>query len=143
MEYFLLIYKLMKSEGKVEAFFKDKIDWKPFNFIQYVLTSYEDNDAEFDYRLSVCIMDDFEKEHNRHYIQLVYNTYSNWSAELKPEYNESDYKYKVRIYNKNGIVYGIWVHRIPENIRKEIYTKLQTKLDIVQDDGVNVIFKAK
>ena len=133
----------MKSDGKVEEFFKDKIDWKPFNFIQYVLTSYEDDNAEFDYRLSICIMDDFDKEHNRHYIQLVYSVYSNGNTELKPEYHESDYKYKVRMYNKNGIVYGIWVHNIPLNIRKEIYDKLKAKLDMVQDDGVNVIFKAK
>lgn len=130
--------------GEVKNYFKDKINWKSYNYLSYIVTKYEDNG--FDIGLAVHI----KLDKNGMYGRLFMKDRKSVSADPSlyvAGYNENgigkDLEYLKQCYSNNGLVFIIEISKastnsfIIKNILSDIYIKVENKFEKLHSDHDN------
>lgn len=95
--------------------FKDKVDWKCYNLLKYILTKFEDSGASLSLYISI----------NNCFPILIYN--SDFSSEIWRNTHKPLEEVE-ELYNKNGLVYVVEVEKemnekwltLMQNIKEKI-----------------------
>ena len=120
--------------NKIESFFKDKIDWKFYNFLVDRLTKYED-ETGIKVLVSVCVdkSADFGDGH------IIYDPYKLEIGDGVSAYMDVDnINWYVIAYNKNGLFYLVNIYH-DEHMTHEVKVA-QTDIiyDYIKDKSVQI-----
>jgi len=128
--------------GEVKNYFKDKINWKSYNYLSYIVTKYEDNG--FDIGLSVHIK--LKNMYGRLFMKDRRSVAADPSLYVAG-YNENgigkDIENLKKCYAESGLVFIIEISKastnpfIIKNILGDIYTKVENKFEKLHSDHDN------
>ena len=103
------------TQAEFEAYFKDKINWKEFNYITSILTKYEDTGIDFE--LSVLTYCKYEPI-------CMYNT------DIGFRYVTDDFRSRIKEYEEEGLCYCIWDNDFSTDVKyhRRVLLSIKDKL---------------
>jgi len=120
--------------SRMEAFFKDKIDWKFYNYLIDRLTKYEDKTGNY-FSISICV-DASKRFINGYYI---YNTYRLEIGEKSGYDTEAmNIDPYVKMYNENGLFYNIELKGENYLTYDEKIKEIDIVFDYIKDRSIKV-----
>lgn len=106
------IIRFNESINDTEVYFRNKIDWKFYNYLEYKLTTIQDSGYES--KILVMVSDFI-------YVDYIYTSDNNYA-----DYINSSLEDVINMYNNNGLYYAVSIK--------------SKNTDVIESDKINEYF---